>query len=72
MLVLTRRMGEEIVIDDDIRITVLSLRGNCVRLGIAAPLNIAIDRSELIEQSGRVPQALRLGEVPRVRMGANS
>ena len=37
MLVLTRRLGEEIVIADDIRVTVLSLTGQKVRLGIEAP-----------------------------------
>jgi carbon storage regulator CsrA len=37
MLVLTRRVGEEIVIANNIHVTVVSIRGECVRLGIAAP-----------------------------------
>lgn len=47
MLVLSRKVGEEILIGDDIRITVLSTKGERVRLGIAAPPHVRVDRSEL-------------------------
>jgi carbon storage regulator len=47
MLVLTRRAGEEIVIGDDIRLTVVRIRGNNVRLGISAPAETRVRRSEL-------------------------
>jgi carbon storage regulator len=50
MLVLTRRAGERITIGDDIEIVVVSVRGDQVRLGIAAPKGVAIYRAELIEQ----------------------
>ena len=47
MLVLTRKTGEEIVIAGNIRITVVSVRGEQVRLGIEAPRNVAVDRQEV-------------------------
>jgi len=47
MLVLTRRVGEVIVIDRAIRVTVVSVRGNSVRLGIAAPASVCVDRLEI-------------------------
>ena len=47
MLVLTRRIGEEIVIDDTTRVVVLGVQGNRIRLGISAPPHIAIQRSEV-------------------------
>ena len=46
MLVLRRRVGETIVIDDETEITVLSVKGKHVRLGASAPRNVAIDRKE--------------------------
>lgn len=50
MLVLTRRLGEEIVIDGDIRVTVVAVRGDKVRLGVAAPKFITVDRAEVHER----------------------
>ena len=53
MLVLTRRVGESIVIADDIRITVVSIRGDRVRIGVAAPDDIRVDRLEIHERRAR-------------------
>jgi carbon storage regulator len=50
MLVLTRRTGEEIVIGDGIRITVVGIRGDRVRLGITAPESVSVDRAEVWER----------------------
>lgn len=47
MLVLTRQTGEEIVIGDNIRLTVIAVHGDHVRLGIAAPDSIVVDRQEV-------------------------
>ena len=49
MLVLTRRTGEEIVINEAIYVTVVAIRGNRVRLGITAPPNTRVDRREIHE-----------------------
>lgn len=47
MLVLTRRLNESITIGDDVEITVIEVRGDQVRLGIAAPRGIAVHRKEI-------------------------
>lgn len=47
MLVLTRKLGECIAIDDDIKIVVVSIKGRQVRLGIEAPRNTKIHREEI-------------------------
>lgn len=47
MLVLTRRVGEEIVIDGNIRVTVLAVKGDRIRLGISAPPSVPVDRKEV-------------------------
>ena len=50
MLALTRKRGETIVIGDDINITVLSVSGDSVKLGIDAPRHIPVNRLEIYEQ----------------------
>ncbi len=50
MLVLTRRPSEAILIGDDIKVSVLSVKGDAVRLGIDAPRDIPVDRTELRER----------------------
>jgi len=47
MLVLTRRIGEEIVIADKIRVMIVSVRGDRVRIGIDAPPDISVERLEV-------------------------
>ena len=51
MLVLSRKLGEEILIGDDIRLVVYRIQGNRVRLGIAAPEGIPVHRAELLTGS---------------------
>ena len=50
MLILTRRVGETLVIGDDIRITVLGARGSQVRMGVNAPKNVAVHREEIYQR----------------------
>jgi carbon storage regulator len=49
MLVLSRKIGEKIIINDNIEVTVVDIKGNTIRLGIVAPKDIPIARGELIE-----------------------
>lgn len=50
MLILTRRVGETIRINDDISVTVLGVKGSQVRLGIQAPEGVAVHREEIFER----------------------
>ena len=50
MLILTRRTGETLIIGDDIKVTVLSVNGNNVRLGIDAPKEVVVNRQEVHER----------------------
>ncbi len=51
MLVLSRKRGEVIVIDGDIRLTVVEVRGNRVRIGLTAPADVSIRRGELCQKA---------------------
>lgn len=50
MLILTRRIGETLMIGDDVKVTVLSTKGNQVRIGVNAPKNVAVHREEIYER----------------------
>ena len=50
MLILTRRIGETLIIGDDVKITVLGVRGNRVRIGVDAPRSVAVHRKEIYDQ----------------------
>jgi carbon storage regulator len=47
MLILTRRMGESLMIGDEVSVTVLGVKGNQVRLGINAPKEVSVHREEI-------------------------
>jgi carbon storage regulator len=50
MLVLTRKVGENIIIGDNIRVTIVSIDGGKVRIGIDAPRDVTVDRQEVHER----------------------
>jgi carbon storage regulator len=60
MLILTRRVGETVMIGNEVTVTVLGVKGNQVRIGINAPKNVAVHREEIYERIKREQQ----GESP--------
>jgi carbon storage regulator len=72
MLVLTRRVNETIIIDNEVRVTVLEVKGERVRIGIAAPPTVLVDRQEVHErrmryETGRESVPVFAGHEPEFR-----
>jgi carbon storage regulator len=53
MLILTRRVGETVMIGEDVTVTVLGVKGNQVRIGVSAPRDVAVHREEIFERIKR-------------------
>ena len=66
MLILTRRVGETLMIGDEVTVTVLGVKGNQVRIGVNAPRDVAVHREEIYERIKReqaeTGQVANLGE----------
>lgn len=56
MLILTRRVGETVMIGDDVSVTVLGVKGNQIRVGVNAPRHVAVHREEIFERIKREEQ----------------
>lgn len=50
MLILTRRIGEVLIVGDEVKITVLGVRGHQVRIGVDAPKHVSVHRKEIYDQ----------------------
>jgi carbon storage regulator len=68
MLILTRRVGETVMIGNDVTVTVLGVKGNQVRVGVNAPRDVAVHREEIFERIKREEQD---GVAPRVPSNGN-
>ncbi len=61
MLILTRRVGETVMIGNEVTVTVLGVKGNQVRIGINAPKSVAVHREEIYERIKREQQGEHAG-----------
>jgi carbon storage regulator len=64
MLILTRRVGETLMIGDAVSVTVLGVKGNQVRIGINAPKDVAVHREEIYQRIKREHETAPGGETP--------
>ncbi|MGV6859666.1 MAG: carbon storage regulator CsrA [bacterium] len=62
MLILTRRVGETLMVGDDVSITVLGVKGNQVRVGINAPKDVPVHREEIYQRIKGEQEVDNLGE----------
>lgn len=61
MLILTRRVGETLMVGDDVTVTVLGVKGNQVRIGVNAPKDVAVHREEIYERIRKENEAGKPG-----------
>jgi carbon storage regulator len=67
MLILTRRVGETVMIGNEVTVTVLGVKGNQVRIGVNAPKDVAVHREEIYERIKREEDLdARPGSVPKM------
>lgn len=57
MLILTRRVGETLMVGDDVTVTVLGVKGNQVRIGVNAPKDVSVHREEIYQRIQREKSA---------------
>ena len=71
MLILTRRVGETLMIGDNVTVTVLGVKGNQVRVGVNAPKDVAVHREEIYERIQK-EQGKSVGPMPAKEAGERS
>jgi carbon storage regulator len=64
MLILTRRVGESLMIGDNVNVTVLGIKGNQVRLGVNAPKEVSVHREEIYQRIQREHTAVKSSDAP--------
>ena len=72
MLILTRRVGETLMIGDAVSVTVLGVKGNQVRIGIQAPKDVSVHREEIYRRIQREKEQHAAGTHPGPEAGAES
>ncbi|MDD2739386.1 MULTISPECIES: carbon storage regulator CsrA [Methylomonas] len=63
MLILTRRVGETLMIGDEVTVTVLGVKGNQVRIGVNAPKDVSVHREEIYERIKKEQSESKSSEV---------
>ena len=71
MLILTRRVGETVMIGNDVTVTVLGVKGNQVRIGVNAPRDVAVHREEIFERIKREEQGEASSPRPAAALNGN-
>ena len=64
MLILTRRVGESLIIGDEVTITVLGIKGNQVRIGVKAPKEVAVHREEILDRMAEITSKCEIEDAP--------
>jgi carbon storage regulator len=62
VLVLRRKINQSIVIGDDIRVVVVGVEGDCVKIGVQAPRNVSVYRSELVAEADQASRPRLAGQ----------